>query len=149
MAGSIHPWPERLGNLMIQVDNGLLLEARQLIGRANVHHLKKLILVYEQSVALHNRDWPGHKVYRAVHELRLKRYVLDCRFEDLRQLAVDARDCARRGCARSAVIVAGYDRLEEMLEADKWKPTAKTKALRKNQPASGIEAARNAAVSDL
>jgi hypothetical protein len=72
---------------MIHLDNQLLSRARHLINGANVHRLKEMIFAYEQAVDLHNRQWPGHEIYRIENEGRLRLYVGQQQGEDLRRTA--------------------------------------------------------------
>jgi hypothetical protein len=69
------------------LDYQLLFEARRLITGANVHRVKEMIFAYEESVDLHNRQWPSHREYQPQAELRLRRYVDWRRMEQRRLTA--------------------------------------------------------------
>ena len=96
---------------MVQLDRGLLIEARRLIDAANGHRLKEMILVYEQAVDLHNRRYPGHETYRMQSELRLRKYVLHRQTENIRQLKNSAVECAERAAIKSGDLEQHYDLL--------------------------------------
>src|ERR1043165_10263555 len=84
------------GHQMMQLDAQLLLDTRRLINSVNGQRLKEMIFAYEQAVDLHNRQYPGHEVYRMRSEVRLRGYVLDCVIADIRQVSATAIECATR-----------------------------------------------------
>ena len=61
----------------ISLDNALIAKARRLITGANVHRVKQLIFIYEQSVRLYNAGWPAHRVYQSEHEQALRNFVMN------------------------------------------------------------------------
>ena len=103
---------------MVQLDRGLLIEARRLIDAANGHRLKEMILVYEQAVDLHNRQCPSHEIYRMQSELRLRKYVLDCQTENIRQRSTGAVEIAARAATKSITLAQNFDTLQR--EFEEW-----------------------------
>jgi hypothetical protein len=81
----VYPTVARKKAPMVQLDMQLLFDARRLFNGANVHRLKEMIFAYEQAVDLHNHQQPKHEIYQMQSELRLRKYVLDCRSEDLQR----------------------------------------------------------------
>ena len=61
---------------MVRLDEKLLLEAAHCIEASNVHLLEEMMFSYEQAVELHNAYSPDHAQYDAIHELRLRCYVV-------------------------------------------------------------------------
>jgi hypothetical protein len=101
---------------MVHLDHHLLLDARCLMDGANVHHLKEMIFAYEQAVDLHNREWPGHEIYRMQSEARLRLYVRRRQDEDIRLKTIAAMERGRQAAIKSIALADSYDRLEDRLE---------------------------------
>jgi hypothetical protein len=98
---------------MVELDRGLLVEARRLTKGANVHRLKEMIFAYEQAVDLHTRQRPGHQIYRIKSELVLRRYVLDCKGEAASRVAASAIEAARQASIKSRILADKSDSLQE------------------------------------
>src|SRR5581483_1370165 len=70
---------------MVYLDHQLIFNARHLINGANVHRVKELIFLYEQSVLLHNIGWPALSDYDRQYECRLRMFVFQERMKGLLQ----------------------------------------------------------------
>ena len=70
---------------MVQLDQQLISYARRLFHDAELHYVQVLIFAYKEAIRLHNEQSPGHQIYRMQSELRLRKYVLECQDEIIRQ----------------------------------------------------------------
>ena len=105
--------------MAVHLDYQLIYEARHLMSGADVHRLREMIFAYEQTVDLHNRQWPGCQTYQRQHEVRLRSYVVQRRLEQLEQQITAAREY----CAELSAISCRLQERSEALHADyeDWK----------------------------
>jgi hypothetical protein len=100
---------------MVKLDASLLSDARSLINSDNGPQVEDMISGYEQAVHLHNRQHPGHEIYRMRTEMRLRRYVRSRHDEAMRQRTRSVIDDATQLSVGCRVLADTYDRMERDL----------------------------------
>jgi hypothetical protein len=75
---------------MVSLDRRLLRDARHYITGINIHSVKRMMLAYERAVTLHNSGGSSHQFYADRNELKLRRFVFDCRMIELTERSITA-----------------------------------------------------------
>jgi hypothetical protein len=113
---------------MVRLDENLLLEACHYIDTSNVHRLKEMMFAYERAVELHNTHTKGHGRYDAIHELRLRSYVVTHRVKKITEQSNAAVKRANSLIRKSSELYAKSKELQIRADAGTYWIESKTKA---------------------